>query len=401
MKGEKFVEKLFVLWIVLAVLFTGVTGVHAKTIKVGVVLPFSGALKVYGEPILEGLQFAFSKSGKYKLQIITEDSQGDPSVAVQKSRKLVEKDGVDILVGPVAGHEAEAVAEYANRAKVLTMFAYGGNIHLVGTLCNPYIFLTGHSIWNVSAPAGKWFKQNIADKAVLIGSDYVTGKTILDFFEKEFIKNGGQVLAKIMVPLDTQDFSPYLSQVRAYNPPAIFLGFWGANAINFVKQFDELGLKKLGIKMLGGMGTFTETWVPPMGEAAVGGYDIQHYAEWLDTPANKAFKKGFLEFKPGSKIDVSTVLGFDVGTFIVKGLEKTQGDPSPKKMIPAILSTKVKSPRGLIDFAANHVIRTPVYIRQVQKVNGEIRVIPIVSLGTIETPFGPGGPGGECKMSQP
>ena len=109
-------------------------------------------------------------------------------------------------------------------------------------------------------------------------------------FQKTFEENGGKIIQKIWVPLTAQDFSPYLSQISK-DADAVFAVFCGRAGLQFIKQYQEFGLKGK-IPLIGGGTTTDEHALPSMGDEAIGVITALHYSEALDNPANKKFVKG-------------------------------------------------------------------------------------------------------------
>src|SRR3972149_10038012 len=128
-----------------------------RTIKIGMILPYSGVWSALGLRAEHGARYAVYLS-KYRdrVKYIIEDSREDPAVCVEKAQKLVERDEVDVIIGPAAGHTALAVSEYCKSKKKLMLLVYGGNVKIAGDNCSRYTFMVGHTIWSVSVPGVPW-----------------------------------------------------------------------------------------------------------------------------------------------------------------------------------------------------------------------------------------------------
>ena len=371
-----------------------------KPIKIGIVIPYSGVYGMIGKRVEAALRYAFDQSRyKDRVQFFAEDSRVKPAVSVEKAQKLVEKVGVDLIVGPAAGHTALAVSEYTKSIKKLMMLVYGGNVKIAGSNCSRYTFMVGHTTYSVSAPGVPWVVDNLGKDVFLIGADYSTGRDIVGWFREGYLKKGGRVIGEAFPPLGTSEFAPYLSQIMNAKPrPKVVAGFLGgSDAINITKQFEEFGLKKLGIPMVWTIGTYSEVIIKAIGDAAEGNYDIHHWSPVLDHKENIDFMKGFKKHS-GMDADDSAVLGHEVASSIIYGLDQTGGDPDNEKMIDAIEKRKWVGPRGACSFGPNHVIIHPTYVRKVERVNGKLMPVIAAKLGPHTTPGGPDGPGGECKL---
>jgi branched-chain amino acid transport system substrate-binding protein len=374
-------------------------------IRVGMTLTYSGVYAMVGKRVENGVRLAFAQS-KYKNQarFFTEDTQGKPQVAIEKAQKLFEKDQIHMLVGPIAGHESLAVSEMLKPKKKLMLLAYGANIKLCGEACSRYTFLCGHTPWNQSYPAADWFLKTLGKKVYLIGADYSTGHEVVEFFKEPFEKKGGQVVGSFFSPLGTTEFAPYLAKIKSTTPkPDGLFGFLGGNdLINFVKQYGEFGLQKEKMPIIVGLGGFDPVLLPAMGDAAIGNYHVFHYSYWLKNKENDAFKAAYSKMFPGELADGSALLGYEVGTMMVKGLEAAGGNPQDtERIISGIEKVDYLSPRGHIKMDPNHVANVPIYIFQVQKREGKFFLKTDAFLGNFGTPYsGPNAPGGECKMAK-
>ncbi len=374
---------------------------QSREIKVGIVSAYSGVFAVVGKRSELAIRLAFEKS-KYRdrVKFFIEDSQVKPDVAVQKAQRLVEREGVDVLVGPVAGHEGLAVSEYCKSKKKLMLLVYGGNVKIAGDNCSRYTFMVGHTIWSVSAPVVPWILETLGKDVFLIGSDYITGKDIVRWMDEGLKKGGARIVGTAFPPLGNAEFAPYIAQIKNASPrPKVVTGFvGGSDLVALTKQFDEFGLKREGIVMVQTIGGFSDVQARAMGEAGVGHYDIIHYSHWLTHKENQDFIADFKKFAPEELVDDAHAIGYDVGSCIVHGLDAAGGVPDNEKMIDAIAKRQWVGPRGACSFGPNHVIKHPLNIRQIQKVGNEYRSIPIKSLGATGTPWDASGPGGACKL---
>ncbi len=371
-----------------------------KEIKVGMILPYSGVYSFAGKRGEAAIRYAFHQS-KYRdrVKFFTEDSRVKPDVSVEKAQKLVEKEGVDILVGPVAGHTALAVSEYCKSKKKLMLLVYGGNVKIAGSNCSRYTFLCGHTTYSVSAPGVPWVVDHLGKEVFLIGADYSTGRDICGWFKEGYLKKGGTIVGEAYPPLGTSEYAPYLTQIMNAKPrPKVVAGFLGgSDAVNITKQFAEFGLQKMGIPMVWTIGSYSDANIEAIGDAAEGHYDIHHWSPMLPHKQNVEFMKGFTAFANMPADDVA-VLGWEVGTTITYALDQTGGDTDNEKLVDAIEKRKWIGPRGKCSFGSNHAIVHPTYVRKVERVKGKLVPAIAAELGPHTTPGDATGPGGECKL---
>jgi branched-chain amino acid transport system substrate-binding protein len=372
----------------------------AKPIKVGFILPYSGVSVALGARAEKGVRYAFSLSNyKDRVKFIAEDSREDPAVCVEKAQKLVERDEVDVIVGPTSGHTAFAVSEYLKSRKKLMLLVYGGNVKIAGSNCSRYTFLVGHTTHSVSAPGADWMFEKLGKEIYLIGEDYSTGRDICGWFKETYLKRGGTIVGEAYPAIGTPEFAPFLSQIQHGKPrPKVVAGFLLAgDAINFIKQYDEFGLKKEGIPVVLTIGILTSVVIGAIGDPAEGMYDVHHWSPTLPHRENVEFIAGYEKFAK-EEIDDSAVLGYEVGTTITYGLDQTGGDPDNEKLVDAIAKRQWVGPRGKCSFGPNHCVIHTTRIRQIQRVKGKLAQVSIVDLGPQTTPGDATSPGGQCKM---
>ncbi len=372
---------------------------QSREIKVGIVSAYSGVFSVTGKRSETGIRLAFAQS-KYRdrVKYFIEDSQVKPDVAVQKAQKLVERDGVDVLVGPIAGHEALAVSEYCKTKQKLMLLVYGGNVKIAGENCSKYTFMVGHTVWSVSAPGSPWIVETLGKDVFMLGSDYSTGRDVVHYMELDLKKAGARIVGSAFPPFPNSEWAPYLAQIKTAKAKVVTGFVGGSDLVNLTKQMEEFGLKRAGIVMVQSIGGFSDIQARAMGDAALGHYDVFHWSHWLTTKENQDFLAALKKFAPDDHADDGHVLGYDVGTTIVHGLDGAGGVPDTDRMIAAIEKRKWGSPRGECSFGKNHAVVHPLYIRQVQKVGGEYRAIPVKTLAPTGTPGEASGPGGACKL---
>jgi len=371
----------------------------ARRIKVGIVGPYSGTSVDDAKRVESGMRHAFARS-KYadRVEFFVEDDRENPSVGVEKAQKLVEKVGVDMLEGPIQGHVALAVTEYCKSKKKMCLLAYGGNVLIAGKNCNRYTFMVGHNTWSTSAPGARYCFEKFGKKVYLIASDFSSGRDICRFMGTEFKKLGGSIVGEGYMPIGTAEFASYIGQIRDSKPDWVTGFLVPADCVNFTKQFDSFGLRKAGIPIVMALGRYGAMPLEVYGDSVIGHYDLWHYSPWLNTPVNVEFKKEFAKYNPGIPIIDPVILGYDVGTCMIYGLDQAGGEPDTEKMVDAIFKRDWVGPRGRLSFGPNHVVIHDLYLRQAQKVEGETRMIIVKELGRFGTPGDASGPGGECKM---
>ena len=368
-----------------------------ETIKVGVVLPYSGVYASLGGDITDGMQLAFDLYGSEiagkKIVLITEDSEVKPNVGLTKTKKLVFQDKVDLLVGPVASNVAGAMRDFVHNTEIPLIIPNAGNNLLTGEQCSPWVIRTSFSNDQINRVMGPWLYEQGHRTLYLMAPDYAAGHQMMEAVRRGFTEAGGVVVGEEYPPLrETKDFAPYLAKVKATRPDVLYVFFAGGLAIQFVKQYQDFGLK--GEIPLTGAGWLTSPlFLPAQGAAAAGFIGALNYVPTIDSDENAAFQAAFSEKheRMGSEF---TVQGFDTGRLIVEALRLTGGETADKAaLVEAIHRVHFTGPRGpfRIDPATNNVIQD-IYIFEMRQTGYNIRHVVIDKIADVQDP-----PNG-CKM---
>ena len=249
---------------------------HAQgPIKIGVIQTFSGPLAVIGTDAANGFQLYFDEIGNKvagrEVQLIKEDDAANPAQAMERARRLIEREQVHMLSGITNSAVAYAMRDYVDgkQTPLLIMGAAGAN-GITAERSSPYIFRASFTNHQLNAPFGPYACQKLGHKRmVLMASDFVTGKEQSAAFKETYTQAGCQVVKEIFAPLGTVDFAPFLSQVPAGQTDAVWAMFFGADAIAYVKQYAAFGLKGK-LPLVGSAGIADERILQPMGDAGGG-----------------------------------------------------------------------------------------------------------------------------------
>ncbi len=364
----------------------------SKPLKVGVLFPKSGIYAFVGESIGEAMQMYFesvgNEAGGRKIEFISEDTEIKPDIGLQKARKLVEQDQVDLVAGVVSSGVANAVRDYFHDNKKILIIANAGSNALTRAKRSPYIFRTSFSNWQNEWPLGGWAYENVAKKVFVSAPDYAAGHDMVSAFLNNFLGHGGELIAEPQfTPFPSMgDPAPFISEIKNANPPMVYCFYGGQAAANFIKAYGEFGLSGK-IPVVADGATVGEDVLPAEGEAAFGIYSGLHWALLLDNPENKAFTKAYKE-RTGRDANVFAMQGYDTARVIVEAVNTLEGDTSnTDQLIEAIAAVKFNSPRGEFKFdPQTHNVINHVYLRQVQRVEGELHNVVLQDLGEYPDP---------------
>ncbi len=363
-----------------------------RPLKIGLVLPYSKVYAVLGESITEGVQLVLDRenwtiAGR-RVELIKEDDEVNPQVGLRKTKKLIESDAVDFLVGPVSSGVLAAIRDTVHQARQILIVANAGNDEISRERCSRYIFRASFSNWQPNWPMGGWVAAHVGREAYLIAPKYSAGFDMMKAFKETFLPAGGKIVGEDYTPFPVnEDFAPFLTKINQAAPKVVYAFYSGSQAVRFVKQYDEFGLKARS--RLCGAGFLTETDVlPAQGKSALGVVTGHFYSTLLDNPANRQFVREFRE-KFRKTPDGFAVQGHDTAQVIVHALRATGGDTRDKdRLIEAMRAVEFDSPRGRFRFdpRTQNVIQPFIYVREVREVGGELANVVIDRVANVRDP---------------
>jgi branched-chain amino acid transport system substrate-binding protein len=367
---------------------------HAQSgpIKIGVVLPYTGVYAVLGESITQAMELVFARenwtvAGR-KIEMIKEDDEMKPPVGIRKTEKLIDSDKVDILTGPVHSGILMGMRDKVHSSKTILIVSNAGADAISRDRCSRWIFRTSFSNWQPCQPMGGWVAKNVSKEVFQVAPNYQAGKDMMNAFKETFVPAGGKVVAEDYPKLGETDYAPYLTKIKQSGAKAVFAFFSGTDAVNFVKQYDQFGLKQ-SIKLTGA-GFLTEPDVlPAQGGAALGVITGHFYTPLLDNPVNHRFVKDFREKFFNKVPDGFACQGYDTAEVIIRALKAVNGNTQDKdKLVDAIAKVEFDSPRGRFRFdpKTHNVIQPYIYVREVREVFGGLNNVPIDKVADVRDP---------------
>jgi branched-chain amino acid transport system substrate-binding protein len=387
MIGGTMLQRMFALG-VLALSLVAVPALAQDTVKIGLILPMTGPFASTGRQIDGAVKLWMQEHGTTvagkKIEVILKDDAGTPETTRRLAQELVVNDKVQVLAGFGLTPLALATVPIAEQAKVpeLVMAAATSSI----TEKSPFVIRAGFTLPQVTTPLADWAPKNGISKVVTLVSDYGPGIDAETAFKKRFTENGGQVLAELRVPLKAPDFAPFLQRVRDAKPDAVFVFVPSGVGSVFMKQFAERGLDKSGIRLIGTGDVTDDDILNDMGDVALGVITSFHYSAAHPSAANKAYVDGYKKLN-GMRPNFHSLGGYDGMRMIYMALEKTKGNANGEALMHAMEGLTFESPRGpvTIDAATRDPIQN-VYIRKVERVNGELYNIEFSTIPAVKDP---------------
>jgi branched-chain amino acid transport system substrate-binding protein len=385
----------------LAVLAAGALGTPivaqpaaAQTVKVGVILTYSGPEASLGETVDRGIKLWMKEHEKdlpagIKVELIRRDDTGpNPEVAKRLVQELVVRDKVNLLTGVVWSPNAAAIAPVTAEAKLpfIDMNAAGAAI----VRLSPYMARVSFTLWQSSYPLGKWAATHNLKRVYTAVSDFIPGHDGEAAFVKGFKENGGTIVDSVRFPLASPDLAPYFQRVKDAKPDALYVFVpGGPQSTNVVKTFKQLALGDAGIKLIGPQDITIENELPNMGDAALGVLTMGSYSSAGDRPANKAFVEAWhKEYGAKSFPDFLSLGGWDGMAAIFDVIKAQKGKIDPDKTMALLKGWKYDSPRGpiMIDPDTRDIVQNE-YMREVKKVGDHTANVEFENLGMFKDPW--------------
>ncbi|AKU11518.1 putative ABC transporter subunit [Azoarcus sp. CIB] len=354
----------------------------ANKIRVGLMLPYTGTYASLGNAITNGFKLAVEqgggKLGGREIEYFTVDDESDAAKAPENANKLIKRDNVDVLIGTVHSGVALAMTRVARETKTLLIVPNAGADEITGPLCSPNIFRTSFSAWQPAYAMGQVMAEKKHKNVVTLSWKYSFGEQSVAGFKEAFEKGGGKVVKEMYLPFPNVEFQPYLTEIAALKPDAVFVFFAGGGAVKFVKDYDAAGLKKT--IPLYGSGFLTDGTLEAQGDSAEGILTTLHYADGLDIAKDKAFRTAYaMAFK--TQPDVYSVQGYDAAQLFAAGLAGVAGDVTKREaLIAAMEKATIDSPRGRFTLSKAHNPVQDIYLRKVEAKQNKVIAVAAKAL---------------------
>jgi branched-chain amino acid transport system substrate-binding protein len=360
----------------------GEGGGGGGAVKVGLVVPLSGVYATLGRDMQQGWDLWLERNGgrfgDFTVTTVVADEGETPQTGVPAVQQVLQRDQVDVVVGLVNSATALGAAPQVAEAKKLMIVANAGAADVTAEgKRTPYVWRSSFQNAQVAAAMGRHLaQQGVPGGVYVIAPDYAAGAEVISGFRQAFEAGGGRVVGEARPPFGTtQDYQPFLSGIQASGAGATFCFFAGAEAVAFVTQYNDFGLKQ-SIPLYGS-GFLTEGGVlTPQGEAAVGVQTSLHYTDQLDNPANQAFVEAYTA-KYGAAPTCYAVQTWDAAAVLGRALgSATALDGDALSAAMGQVGTIEDSPRGPWSFDGQSPRQT-MYLRTVQR-EGE-QLVNVVS----------------------
>ncbi len=340
-----------------------------QKLKIGFITTFSGPQGVMGQYMKDSVELALDhlgrKVGGLEVEMIYGDDQIKPDVGVQVAEQMLKKDQVDFVSGIIWSNVMMAVVPVVTGSGKIMVGTNAGASPLAGAQCNELYFSTSWNNDQTPEAMGKYLQDQGINDLYLISPNYQAGKDMVAGLKRYY---KGRIVEEIYTKLGQQDYQAEITQLRSKNPKAVWVFLPGGMGIQFLKQYDQAGLR--GKLPLYTSFTVDEISIPAVKDAALGIYETRYWSPDLKNPANERFvtdykkKYGKLPVFYGTQ-SYDGILLIDSAVRAVKGNVK-----DVKGMVAAMRKANFNSVRGPFTYNVNHHPIQNFYLLRAEKVSG-------------------------------
>ncbi len=342
----------------------------ADPVKVGMITTLSGGGASLGIDARDGFMLAIKNSGNTDVDVVIEDDQQKPDVAVQIADKMIQSDKVDVLTGIIWSNLAMAVVPSATAQGKFYLSVNAAPSQLAGPGCNPNYFSISYQNDNLHEAAGAYANDAGYKNMFILAPNYPAGKDSLSGFKRFY---EGELAGEVYTQLGQTDYAAEIAQIRASGADSVFFFLPGGMGIAFMKQYAQSGVD---IPLIGPAFSFDQNILQAVGDAALGVKNTANWSKDIDNAANKAFVESY-QAEYGRLPSVYASYGYDTANLLLSAMDKASvGDADAFRA--ALEAADFDSVRGKFSFASNHHPIQDIYVREVVK-KGDILTNKIVA----------------------
>ena len=337
-------------------------GAQASDLKVGFLSTLSGGGAGLGVDIRDGFLLALDEAGADNVEVVVEDTQRKPEVAVQVADEFIQREEVDVLTGIVFSNIALAVVPSAVNQGKFYISPNAGPSQLAGRGCHENYFNVAWQNDAMHEAAGAHANDAGYESAFIMAPNYPAGQDGLTGFKRFY---EGEVVSEVYTRLGQTDYAAEIAQIRASEADVAYFFLPGGMGISFLKQYADAGVD---IPLIGPGFSFDQTILPAVGDAAAG---VRNTSEWspdLDTAANAAFVEGFRAAYDRTP-SMYAAQGYDAAQLLLSAME-TADVSDADAFREALRAAEFESVRGAFRFAPNQHPIQDIYVREVVERDG-------------------------------
>ncbi len=326
-------------------------------VKVGMITTLSGGGAGLGIDTRDGFMLAIEGAGRDDVEVVIEDDQQKPEIAVQLADKMIQSDKVDVLTGIVWSNLAMAVVPAATAQGLFYLSTNAAPAQLAGAGCNPNYFSVSYQNDNLHEGAGAYVAKAGFTKPFILAPNYPAGHDSLNGFKRFY---EGALAGEIYTTLGQTDYAAEIAQIRASGADSVFFFLPGGMGISFLKQYADSGVD---LPLVGPAFSFDQGILQAVGDAALGVKNTSSWSKDLENAANAAFVAAFQE-KYDRLPSIYAAQGYDTANLLLSALDSA-GPQDTDGFRAALKAADFASVRGDFSFAANNHPIQDIYVREV------------------------------------
>ncbi|HJZ44544.1 MAG TPA: ABC transporter substrate-binding protein [Hyphomicrobiaceae bacterium] len=350
--------------------------VHAQgaPFKIGLLTVKTGPLAQGGIQMEQGIAAFLKEKGNTlagrKVELLVADTGGNPAGAKTKAQEVIERDKVNVILGPLAAFELLAITDYV-RDNATPLISLAAAEDVTQRKANPFVIRPSATSAQCCHVMGDYAAKELKYKrAATISEDFAFGYEQMAGFQRVFEDGGGKVVKKLWPPLVTPDYTPFIAQIKDVD--CVFNGFAGSNPVKFMRAYADLGLKGK-IPLLAGWTAMDDALLKSLGDEAVGVLSAAFYSASGPSQSNKRFLAAMQKdygVLPG---------GYSAGMYVagqcVEAAIQAIGAKADDRKALAEALHKVSladTPRGAIKFDQYGNVVGEVFIRRCERKDGQL-----------------------------
>jgi len=367
----------------------------AQTVKIGIINSYTGFVAEPADQAQKGMDLYVKEHEKdlpqgVKLEIVKRDDTSKPDVGKRVAQELITRDHVQLLAGIILSPVATAVAPLTAAAKVPLVICGAGAGVAIPRL-SPYVARVTFTLWQEAYPMGKWAAQQGWKTAYTAVTDFIAGHDAEAGFSRSFTEADGKIIGADRFPPQNPDFTPFVQRIKNAKPQVAYVFVpAGEQATAMMKAISDLGLRQAGIEIAAPQDLLPDEDLPLMGEAPLGLITAGTYSVAAKRPANAAFLADWKAAYGDKSIpDFFSVDGWDGMAMIFDLIKATNGQFTADQAMAFFKNWKgPNSPRGPIEIdPQTRDIVQNIYIRRVEKVDGQLANIEISTIPMVKDPW--------------
>ncbi|MEL6598321.1 MAG: ABC transporter substrate-binding protein [Pseudomonadota bacterium] len=327
--------------------------------KVGMITTLSGGGAGLGIDVRDGFMLAIKQSGRDDIEVVIEDDQRKPDIAVQLADKMIQSEKVDVLTGIIWSNLAMAVVPSATALGKFYLSPNAGPSPLAGKACHENYFNVAWQNDNLHEAAGAYANTAGYANSFIMAPNYPAGTDALTGYKRMF---EGGIANEVYTQLGQTDYAAEIAQIRASGANSVYFFLPGGMGISFLKQYADSGVD---IPVVGPAFSFDQGILQAVGDAALGVINTSQWNKDIDTPTNAAFVETF-QAEYGRLPSLYASQGFDTANLLISAIEAADVSDADA-FRDALRAANFDSTRGDFAFGPNHHPVQTIYAREVIK----------------------------------